>query len=297
MAEYGLRYSLTKGIRRAGRAKKVVTLLLLFILLTAATAGVTAVLTGPDWASLWVSLLLGLLIGWVLAIFRWPAWRSALFIIALGLLFSLLFAGGLDAKIFAVFGELFRLAGRIISTLRTRDIDLAPLSSLTGQVFTSTGVVLGRVYSWLKDLLTGQPSFDPVAAGIVWSSVVWLVAAWAGWVIEASRNALVAVLPALLLNLSTLSYGKNNSASIYLILGTTLVLISVVQYDQRQQDWNDTKVAYPARKIREVGNIAVILAILLVILSAFISSLSLQRIIHWTSEAKRASGSIRKRAG
>ena len=290
MAEYGLRYSLTRVIRRAGRAEKFVTLLLLFILLTAATAGVTAVLTGPDWASLWVSLLLGLLIGWVLAIFRWPAWRSALFIIALGLLFSLLFAGGLDEKVVAVFGELFRLAGRIISTLRTRDIDLASLSSLTGQVFTSTGVVLGRVYSWLKDLLTGQPSFDPVAAGIVWSSVVWLVAAWAGWVTEAGRNALVAVLPALLLNLSTLSYGRNNSASIYLILGTTLVLISVVQYDQREQAWNDTKVAYPARKIREVGNVAVILAILLVILSAFISSISLQRIIHWTSEARRSSG-------
>jgi transglutaminase-like putative cysteine protease len=98
------------------------------------------------------------------------------------------------------------------------------------------------------------------------------------------------VLPALLLNLSTLSYGRNNSASIYIILGTTLVLISVVQYAQREQAWNDTKVAYPARKIREVENVAVILAILLVIFSAVISSLSLQRIINWTSEARRSSG-------
>ena len=249
----------------------------------------TAVLTGPDWASLWVSLLLGLLVGWVLAIFRLPAWRSALLIVVLGLLFSLLFSGGLEAKILAVFAELFRLAGRMISTLRSRDIDLASLNSLTGQVFTATGVVLGRVYSWLRDLVTGQPSFDPVAAGLVWSTVVWLVSAWAGWVAEAGRNALVAVLPALLLNLSTLSYGRNNSASIYLILGTTLVLIAVVQYDQREQEWNDTKVAYPARKNREVGTLALSIAVLLVIFAASTSSLSLQRIIHWTSEERRAS--------
>ena len=66
------------------------------------------------------------------------------------------------------------------------------------------------------------------------------------------------------------------------------MLISVVQYDQRQQEWNETKVAYPARKNREVGNSALIIAIILVILSAFISSISLQRIIHWTSESRRS---------
>jgi transglutaminase-like putative cysteine protease len=290
LADYGLRTSLNAVIKRASRAEKFITLLLLFILLTAATAGVTAVLTGPDWASLWVSLLLGLLVGWALAIFRLHAWRSAFLVIGLGFLFSLLFTGGLDEKVLAVFGEFFRLAGRIISALRTRGIDLSPLGSLTLQVFTSSGVVLGRVYAWLKDLVIGQPAFDPVAAGFVWSIVVWLVAAWAGWMVEAGRNALMAVLPAVLLNLSTLSYGRNNSASIYLTLGTMLVLISVVQYNQRELDWSETRVAYPARKSREMGNTAVIIAIILVALSAFISSLSLQHIINWTSEARRSSG-------
>jgi hypothetical protein len=290
LAEYGLKNSLTAVIKRAGKAEKLITLLLLFILLTAATAGVTTVLTGPDWGSLWVSLLLGLLAGWALAIFRWSAWRSGFLVIGLGLLFSLLFAGGLDVKVLAVFSELFHVIGRTISTLRTRGIDLAQLSSLTVQIFTATGVVLGRVYSWLKDIVIGQPAFDPVAAGIVWSMVVWLVAAWAGWVVEAGRNALVAVLPAVLLNLGTLSYGRNNSASIYLILGTTLVLISVAQYDQREHEWSETRVTYPSRKSREVGSMSLIIAIILVMLSALISSISLQRIIHWTSEVSTSSG-------
>jgi transglutaminase-like putative cysteine protease len=290
LAEYGLKNSLTAVIKRAGRAEKIITLLLLFILLTAATAGVTAVLTGPDWALLWESLLLGMLIGWVLAIFRSPVWRSAFLAIGLGLLFSLLFASRLDVKVQAIFGELLGLTGHIITTLSTKGVDLSPLNSLTMHVFTSTGVVLGRVYSWLKDLVIGQPRFDPVAAGFVWSIVVWLVAAWAGWVVEASRNALMAVLPAILLNLSTLSYGQNNSASIYLILGITLVLVSVVQYDQREQEWSESRVAYPTRKSREVGNTSLIIATVLVVLAASISSLSLQRIIHWTSTTSRSSG-------
>jgi transglutaminase-like putative cysteine protease/uncharacterized membrane protein YidH (DUF202 family) len=277
------------GIKRARRGEKFVTLLLLFILLTAATAGVSVVLTGPDWGSLWESLLFGMLVGWTLAIFRWPAWRAALIVIFLGVLFSLLFAVGLTEKILGLFDEFFRLVDSIIATLEIKGVDLTPLSSAAQQVFTSIGVVMGRAFVWMKDLMTGQPSFDPVAAGIVWSFMVWLVAAWAGWMVEAGKNALVAVLPALLLNLSTLSYGRNDSASIYLILGVTLVLIAVVQYDHREQAWTETKVAFPARKVREVGNVSLMIAVLLVVLAAFISSLSVQRIMRWTSEIRGSS--------
>ncbi len=190
MAEYGLKRSLVVATKRAVRAEKFITLLLLFILLTAAAAGVSVVLTGPDWASLWQSLLFGLLLGWLLAIFRWPAWRSALAMILLGLLFSLLYAGGLNEKVLAVFSEIIGLFGSVLSSLKIKGLDLTPLGIAIQQVFISTRVVLGRVGAWLEDLTNGQPSFDPVAAGFVWSFVVWLVAAWAGWVVEAIGNAL-----------------------------------------------------------------------------------------------------------
>ena len=289
MAEYGLKRSLAAATKRASRGEKFVTLLLLFIILTAATAGVTAVLTGPDWESLWLSLLFGLMLGWLLAILRRSAWLSALLVIVLGLIFSLLYAGGLNEKVLAVPTEFFRLIGSVISSLKIRGTDLTPLSIAVQHVFTSTGVVLERVATWIRDLTTGQPSFDPVAAGFVWGFMVWMVAAWAGWVVEATGNAILAVLPALLLNLFTLSYGRYNSASIYLILGMTLVLIAVVQYDRREQGWNETRVAYPTRKSREIGSISLVIAIMLVVLSAFISSLSLQKVINWSSEIRRSS--------
>jgi len=269
--------------------KTLLILLLLFILLTSVVAGVTAALTGPSWPSLWVSLLLGMLAGWLLAIFDWKAWRSALVLIILGVLFTLLFAGGLSGKILVVFHEVFKLMSEIIVSLNLKGANLNPLSAALSQVITSTGVVLERGYTWINNVAAGQPTYDPVAAGIVWSAAVWLVAAWSGWVIEARKNALVAILPALIFNLSVLSYGQINSVSIYLILGLTLILIAVVQYDKHEHEWNRNSVAYPTRKGREVGNISLGLAFLLVVLAAAISSLSLQQIIHVGTQLRRSS--------
>jgi transglutaminase-like putative cysteine protease/uncharacterized membrane protein YidH (DUF202 family) len=287
LAEHGLNSSLKVVVRRDGKREKFVSLLLLFILLTAATAGVFAVLTGPDWISLWESLLFGMLIGWVLAIFRWGAWRSALLVIIIGILLSLLFAGGLNVRLLAVLDEFFKLVGGIIPSIKSREVDLTPLVNSLQQVLTSASIVLGRVFSWLKDLLTGKPVYDPVAANLVWGIVVWLVAAWAGWMVEAGRNALIAVLPALVLNLSILSYGRSNSITIYILLATTLVLIAVVQYNRHEQEWQATKIAYPRRKGRQVGNTSLLIAIGLVLLAAFISSLSISRALNWISEHNR----------
>jgi transglutaminase-like putative cysteine protease/uncharacterized membrane protein YidH (DUF202 family) len=288
MAEHGLVRLLAGAIQRARKAEKIATLLLLFILLSSATASVTTVLTGPDWTLLWESLLVGLLIGWWLAILRWPIWRSVLFMLGLGVLFCLLFAGGMSQRTGAIFEELFRLSAGLPTWLKARQIDLAPLSSVAQGWLTALEVVSVRVVSWVRDLAAGRATFDPVAAGIVWSFVVWLVSAWAGWAVEALHSALMAVLPALSLNLSTFSYSRNTPTSTYLLLGITLVLIAVVQYGQRQQEWDETRVAYPQRKGRQVGNVSLLIAILLVLAAAFLSSLSLQRITQWTAQFNRS---------
>ncbi len=290
LAENGLDLSRTASIRRTLRAEKLVILLLLFILLTTATASVSAVLTGPDWSLLWQSLLFGMLLGWLFAVLHWPTWRAAMLLLILGVLFGLFFVGGLNRFIFAVIAELFRLAGIILTSFKVRGVDLSQLATLSGQVANAAGVITGRVVTWVRDLLNGQAAFDPVAANIVWNIVVWLAAAWAGWVVEGRRNALAAVLPVLILNLSTLSYGRYNPSTIYFLLGLTLVLIAIVQYSHYEQVWDETRVAYPARKSREIGQIALVLALLLVMLSAVVASNSLARIIQRTSTARASAG-------
>jgi hypothetical protein len=175
-------------LQRAMRGRKLIILFLLFVLLTTAMAGVSTVLTGPNWESLWLSLIIGMLAGWLLAIFRGKAWHSALLLMVIGILFTLLFAGGLNERVLAVFNDIFQTIGRVITTLNFKGVDLSPLNNSISQLFTSTRVVLDRVFTWISDIAAGQPAFDPVAASIVWNAAVWLIAAWAGWVVEAGRK-------------------------------------------------------------------------------------------------------------
>jgi hypothetical protein len=259
------------------------TLMLLFVLLSAATAAVTGALQGPDWASLWRGLLLGLLIGWLLAIFRQPARLVVWIVVVTGLIYSLLFLGGLVREINSLAAEIVRLASHFVASPEQASLDLTSLGHLVQTLLASTGIIFVRVQAWLVALATGQPAFDPVAAALVWGLLVWMVGAWAGWVVEARRNALLAALPAILLGLGTLSYAGRVSFPLYLMLGATLLLLATVQHDQREQAWDAAGVAYPARKGRQIGHAAILVTTLLVMLSAVLPLISVRRVAAWAS--------------
>lgn len=280
MAANGLN---SADLTRAQMPEKIVTLLLLFVLLTAATAGVTSVLISPDWGSLWRGLIFGLLIGWVLAIFQQPPWRSALIAASLGTSYALLYAGGLRQKVSAVLTELIFIMSRITISPQDPGVDFNSVTLLLAESFNTTGVIIERVRMWGVSLVVGEPTFDPVAATFVWIMLVWIIAAWAGWVAIAHKNGLLAVLPALLLSVGTLSFGRRESFTLYLMLGTTLLLLATVQHARREQEWDEIATAYPPRKGRQVGNTAVIVSVALVLLSAIISSISIPRVLEWVS--------------
>ncbi len=280
MAANGLKSAV---LMRVGKPEKVVTLLLLFVLLTAAAAGVTSVLTGPDWGSLWRGLTFGLLLGWALALTRQPALRSALITALLAGLYGLLYAGGLRQELGSVLTELGFITSRLISYPRAPGIDFTPLVDRLGEAINTIAVIVERVHAWVLALAGGEPAFDPVAAAFVWVVLVWIVAAWAGWVAAARRNALSAVLPALLLSVGALSYGRRESFTIYLMLGSTLLLLATIQHDRREQEWDKVNTAYPPRKGRQVGNVAFIASTGLVLLAAIASSISIPRLLEWAS--------------
>jgi hypothetical protein len=289
LAEHGLRRERLAVLIRARRTEKLAALALLFMLLIAAMAGVTSVLRGPDWTSLWKSLFVGLLVGWGLAIFRQPARRAAWMAVLLGLAYMLLIPGGLLGKVAAASVELLRLAIHLIIFPVGLGPDWASLLGYLQEMSTSTSVVIGRVGVWVAALISNQPAFDPVAATLVWSILVWVVAAWAGWAVEARQSALLAALPAVLLSLATLSYGGRMTPVLYLMLAATLLLLAIVQYGKRQQEWDETGVAYPKAKARQVGSAAALVTAMLVLLALLAASISIQRITEWVSEYRNPS--------
>ena len=257
------------------------------MLLTAAILGITSVLKGPDWASLWKSLLFGLLLGWALALWRKSSGWASLIFVALGAIYVLLFPGGLGVKLITSVIEVIRLGWQLATSWQGTGVDWSPLARPLVEFSTSSRIVIGRVQVWVTALAAGQPTFDPVAAALVWNLLAWIVAAWAGWVVEARRSALLAVLPALLLSVGTLSYGGRISFTLYLMLGATLLLLATVQHDQRERGWVKAGVAYPKEKGRQIGMAAFLVTIVLVLLAAFLPSVSIQRIRNWISEHRQ----------
>ena len=288
MATDGLRESLAGSFSRVKQVGKLATLGLLFILLAAAVAGVASVLTGPNWGLLLQSLLFGLLVGWSLALFHQSAWRSALLTVTLGVIYIFLFPGGLVGKAIDILVEFLHLIPDGFAFLRRETVDLASLIHLILLFFTSVGIIIVRLQTWIIAFLGGQPTFDPVAAALVWNAFVWLVAAWAGWVIEARQNTLTAALPAILLSVATLAYGQRMSFVLYLMLGSLLLLLAIVQQEQREQAWVESGAAYPKKKGGQIIIVAVLFTFALVIFSAFTSSISIQRIQEWISERTKS---------
>ncbi|HTX90499.1 MAG TPA: transglutaminaseTgpA domain-containing protein [Anaerolineales bacterium] len=297
MAEHGLstRISPSRG------AGEILILALLFVILAAALAGLTVALQGPDWVALSLSLLLALLLAWGLAYLRQPAIRAVLILLPAGLLFLLLIPGGLAGKLAGLAMESARRLIGLLPFYKSVRGNPQQLNILLGDLAKSISVLLQRVEAWTKALASGKPAYDPVAATLVWNGLVWIVAAWAGWIVEARRNALLAVSPAVLLSLGTLSASQRLFPGLYLVLGFTLLLTAAVQQGSRQRGWNTKGVAYPARKGRQILNSALFASLLLVGLSAALPSLSVQRIRHWIDELRRpaeqAHGSLAQSLG
>lgn len=284
MATDGLRGSLAGAFSRAISTYKLASLALLLVLLAAAVASISSVLTGPNWGLLLQSLLFGLLVGWGMALFRQSAWRAVVVVTILGISYIFLFPGGLIWKSMAVLVEVFRLAPKGFDFLRMEAGDLTSLAQAMKTLVTSTGIITSRIQAWMVALAEGQPAYDPVAAALIWNACVWLVSAWAGWIIEARRNTLLATLPAILLSVSTLAYGRQTPLLLYLILGSLLLLLAIVQQGQRKQAWVDGGVAFPMKKGGQIIYVSLLVTLAMVSLASFTTSISIHRIREWISE-------------
>ncbi len=248
-------------------------------------------LVGADWTILWTSILFGLLTGWLLAIMKQPAWWAAWETSGLALIATLLFVGGLGSKLLAVINQLILLGWQDISSWSLHQAGWQTVASQSLDLYKATLVIFERVSVWFLALAGGQPAFDPVAAALVWSALVWLIAAWAGWLVEARRNTLLASLPAILLSAATLSYARRTAFVLYLMLGALLLLLATVQHEQRELSWDSTGMAYPKRKGRQIGFAAALASIGLVVLAAILSSLSFSNFTNWLASQNKSSQS------
>lgn len=245
------------GTERVGR-RNVLTLLLLVVIMGSVAQGISDAVRGLDMVLLWLLSVVAVFVGWWLGQTEVTRRRAALTTVGLGTLAVLFRVGRLDQNLWEIISSGARWAFASARWLFTwlelwlsnavparppfpgGDAFVAALSGL-GQ---GVGTLLVRTQSWVVALLDGASIYDPVAAAVVWGLVLWLAGAWAGWMIRRRYQPLLAVLPAAILMATALSYVWGSPYILLILVGSTLMLLSVVSHNQREDRWEGQGVDF-----------------------------------------------------
>ncbi|MEE8568326.1 MAG: transglutaminase-like domain-containing protein, partial [Anaerolineales bacterium] len=155
---------------------------------------------------------------------------------------------------------------------------------------------MSRGRDWIMAWANGNPVFDPVAAALVWSLILWTVAAWAGWAVHRRKQPLPAMVPAGILLGTTLAYTGAKATALLWFLGITLLVIAIVSQDVRQHRWFKAGIHFSPSLWQGPVIWATLLSLALVASAALTQSLSLQKLILFTRVLTREQAAQREQA-
>ena len=274
----------------------LVMLALLLAILGSVASGISSVVRGLEFPLLWLVGILAMLFGWVLGASKLKSWAATIIAVISGLIAVFVRVGRLDLLFLSV---LRHLGPYLIESVRAIWTNFtlrlpewlgltpvgrpAPDPSLLLQDMDrlGTGVITlwSRAVEWLSAFARAEPTYDPVAATLIWGVLLWLAAWWAGWLLRRRRQALGAVLPLGVLLGTVLSYAWAETISLVFLMGWSLALIAVAAHFSREQRWEVTATDY-SRDIRgEVLGAAGAITVGLMLLALIVPNISIDRIV------------------
>ncbi|MFN2271071.1 MAG: transglutaminase-like domain-containing protein [Anaerolineae bacterium] len=265
---------------------------LLIIIVINVAAGIVGTVKGLDALFLIVVALLGMLVGWGLASTSLSAWKANALFFVFGFVVLFLRVGRLGRNFVALAQALIALFARaflwlvLLVILREPPhftLPWMPVPTALAGLWNDASVLMLRVYTWLQSVIAGESAFDPVAATLVWGLGLWLVAAWAAWMLRRHARPLLAIAPAGVLLLATLSYNWGNTLGILVLLGVALLLFALTAYSVRQRRWVATGIDFPDLGSETIVSV-IFVSSLIVILAAVAPAISFQGIVEFIGD-------------
>jgi transglutaminase-like putative cysteine protease len=100
-----------------------------------------------------------------------------------------------------------------------------------------------RVRTWFLSLNTESVINDGLVRSMIWTLIIWLVAAWMGW-FAGRRNAVASMLPAIVLAAAVLSYSEHRVYTLWMMVSVLLLLMGIWNYKNHTTQWERKKVDY-----------------------------------------------------
>ncbi len=111
-------------------------------------------------------------------------------------------------------------------------------------VVTDASTALGlRVQGWLLSLEKPESINDGLVRSMIWTLIVWLIAAWMGW-FTGRRNAVTALLPSILLLALVTSYSEHRVYTLWGMVSILLLMMGIWNYRNHTAQWERKKVDY-----------------------------------------------------
>ena len=249
---------------------EVMGLTLVLLALQMLTSGLAASLPNTDTRYFFAACLIAVLIGLGLAKRNLKPYQAAAVMAAVGGMGVWIVGARLAVPLVNFFRSVFAILPQIIPALQSRSvIDTSSITEAWTVVAQASLALALRFQTWLMGLDASVRVNDGLIRNLIWLLILWLMAAWMGW-FTARRNAVLALLPAVLLLAFVTSYSEFKVEILWVLVFIMLLLMGVWNYRNQTHYWETSKVDY-SDSIRYDNTQAVLLLAVLVGVIAFIT--------------------------
>jgi hypothetical protein len=223
---------------------EAIGLILVALALQIFTYGVGASLRGTDTKYFFYVCAIAALIGLGSGKLKSKPIPASVGIVALGVAGVWILGARLADPLLALLRSITALVPQIIPALRSKtNIDTTAVAEAWAPIVEASSALTDRLQVWLTGFNRNVNVNDALVRNLVWLLILWLIAAWMGW-FTARRNAVTALMPAIIVLALVTSYSAFKVETIWTLVFMMLLLMGVWNYKNHTYQWESHKVDY-----------------------------------------------------
>lgn len=250
---------------------------LLCLAMISAGVGLTGLNKNVNLLTILIITLSGILVGWWLARSRIHGLWGALITIFSGILTLIITVGQLYKPLFSIFKI---INANKVDLIHGRIFDKSIASSVWLEIGESINGLIRSIESWVQTFGSGPVADNSLAIGFIWGFTLFLIAAWAAWMIRRNSWTLIGLLPGIALLAFDVYYTESSSGLIWLLLlAFFLINLQAIQnFMSASSRWHSHK-NYKTQIEPRLLFYVVLIAIILVLVGAYTPSISIQKVV------------------
>ncbi|HJS17171.1 MAG TPA: transglutaminase-like domain-containing protein, partial [Anaerolineales bacterium] len=241
---------------------EVLGVILVILSLQMLAYGISSSLRGTDTIYSFEICLIAAGLGWILSRSKLGVFYSAVIIAALGLAGIWIVSARLSLPLIDLIASITGLLPQIVPAIQEKiPLDTSVVLDAWTVVAQASKALVARWQTWLLGIDKNVTVNDALIRHMIWSLLIWLLAAWTGW-FAARRKAIHALMPSAILLAVVLSYSEFRIYSLWVLVIIMLLLMGLWNYKDHTAQWQRRRVDYSDSILYDNTQAVVFLAIL-----------------------------------